>query len=293
MTIREAASDWLAFEQHVRGCSGGTIRLYRCYLAQFTAAAGLAADIDEAAGIAERFIERLGRRGLSDHARAKAFNIIRAFLRWACERGLVGRNPLSGLRAPIIRDHPRRFPSRKEVDLLLEHIAESGHEHAARDHALYAVMFWAGLRCGEAAQLRVCDLDLQMWTLTICGKGGKLATLPLHAELVRILKGWLKLHAILYAGTDLLFPSRPSHWARCGVLDDCRIARMLHDYARGARVADLTPHALRRAFATELRRRMVPLDHVRRLLRHSKIETTMRYVKDCSVEELRRSVGML
>ncbi|MNX69778.1 Tyrosine recombinase XerD [compost metagenome] len=52
----------------------------------------------------------------------------------------------------------------------------------------------------------------------------------------------------------------------------------------------VTPHGLRRSFATATAHKNVPLDKLQKILGHSDVQTTMLYVRSCSesvAEEMR------
>lgn len=296
MELREAVSGWLSFKRHVRGCALTTCALYACYLGAFQRTAGARRDVETASGYAERFLEKLSRRGLSDAARQKAFFVLRAFFRYCRDLGYCQADPFQLARAPIVHDTPRYFPTREEVLRIMKYVRGAGRDNAARDYAIIAMMFYAGLRVGEVCRMRPEHVDLDAGTMRVHGKGGKVSDVPMHPELVHVLCGWLRERALHYRGSPYLFPSRSGNlqtFQACGRLDDSRVEKLLHEYAKSGGFRDITPHAIRRAFANELRALKVPLYHIQQLLRHTRIETTMRYLKGADVEELRDSVGRL
>jgi site-specific recombinase XerD len=291
MNTRDARLAFLDFSRLARGLAPSSARLYEHILRRFELSVGENASLDAAAARAEAFLAQLGRRGVGDHARRKAFEVLRLFYRWACERGHARENPLRDARAPIVHARPRTFLRRGEVGLLLHAVRISGRMHAARDHALLATLFYAGLRVGEALRLRLDQLDLDQGELHVLGKGGKVRRVPVHRELARILRAWLRQRP---EASALLFPSAPAGHARTGQLDNSRVELVLREvYAPAAGLAGrVTPHTLRRTFATELRRRNVPLEHVQRLLGHADIRTTMVYLAE-PMEGLKASIGRL
>lgn len=291
MHTLNAVRDFLLFERMARGLAETSAKLYGCILGRFVRAVGENSTLDAAGGRAEEFLINEGRRGLGDHARKKTFDVVRLFFRWAAERGLVRGNPLRDARAPRVHARPRSFLSRPEVDRLLLAVKTSGRLHARRDHAILSVMFFAGLRVSEALRLRIHEVDLVGGIINVLGKGGKVRRVPIHPTLAATLREWIK-----DRGSDsvMLFPSRAAGNSRTGALDNSRIELVLREhYAPRAGLAGrATPHTLRRSFATELRRRGVPLEHVQRLLGHADIRTTMMYLAEVP-EGLAKSVRRL
>lgn len=292
MTVVQACADFVAFETHVRGVAGSTARLYSWYLGRFALAAGPMRPLRASWKAPEAFLSAMSRRGCGDHARAKAFQLLRSFYRWAMDHGHLDRNPLAGARVPLIHQRPRRFLTGAEAARLIDTARGSRATHAKRDAALLAALYYAGLRVGEALRLRPQDLDLAGGSLTVLGKGGKVATVPIHPRLESLVKDWLRQRP---AEAERLFCSHANGAKVCGALDNQRVeylCRVVYGPAAGLS-GKVTPHVLRRSFATELRRRGVPIEHVQRLLRHSRIETTMLYLREVGTDELRKAVGKL
>lgn len=291
MNIHDARAAFLDFQRMSRGIAPSSAKLYDSILRRFELAVGPNANLDAAARQAEAFLASLGRKGLGDHARRKAFEVVRLFFRWACERAHARENPLRDMRAPMVHAKPRTFLRRAEVGLLLHAVRTSGRQHAVRDHAIFATLFYAGLRISEALRIRIHEIDLEHGELLIFGKGSKVRRVPIHPELAKIIRAWMHQRPL---ASPLLFPSGPAHHVRAGKLDNARVELMLREvYAPAAGLAGrLTPHTLRRTFATELRRRGVPLEHVQGLLGHADIRTTMLYLAE-SPEGLKASVRKL
>jgi len=62
---------------------------------------------------------------------------------------------------------------------------------ASRDHAMLAVLYYAGVRRGELRRLRVTDVDVALRQLHIKGKGGRGRTVSIPTVLVALLAGYL------------------------------------------------------------------------------------------------------
>ena len=159
-----------------------------------------------------------------------------------------------------------------------------------RDRAALALLYGAGLRRCELADLTIDRLDYRPGRETVKphGKGHKDRVLPLPPDAVEELRPWLARR-----GTNpgpLL-----GYWLR-------RRLRPLTPHAvyvlvrrRGA-LAGLdpvpTPHDCRRGYATALHRLGVPLLRISELMGHSSPNTTARYVRQC-LDEHRAAVSRL
>ncbi len=192
------------------------------------------------------------------------------------------RNPVLGierLNAEVDVRHKRRALTAGEVQKLAaaaraskRKIQTFSGEQRAR---LYLLSLMAGLRRSELASLtpRSFSLDSDPPTVTIqaaCSKHRKTDVLPLHPELVAMLKEWL-------AGMEpdqLLFPNLARKKAWFMVQWDMQRAGI--PYVNDDGVADF--HATgRHSHITELIRSGVSLHEARELARHSDIRMTMRY----------------
>lgn len=126
----------------------------------------------------------------------------------------------------------------------------------------------SGLRRGELFNLRHSDVDLDRALLTVRGEGsksGKTRHVPLNAEALTVLEGWLS-----QATGELVFPGRDGKR-----LKDIKTAwsRLVKD----AGVIDFRFHDLRHTFASNLVMAGVDLNTVRELLGHADIKMTLRY----------------
>lgn len=288
--VNRAVESFLSYEQFSRGVSTGTLRVYGHYLgelAEFWAT-------EEAQGralspsIIDRYFKALRSRGNCDVTVRNAYKVLRCFFGWCRRRGVLPRDPMEDMRAPKVSDKPRVFMPEEEVLRLLAVMKARVSWHALRDRAAVATMFYAGLRVGEALGLKPEALDFEEGVLTVFGKGGKMRKVPLHPRLAEIVREWL---AERPADSPWLFPSRAAWHGTGGRLGSDRLRLTLKKvYLPAAGIErKATPHALRRSFATVLRRRKVPLEHVQVLLGHSSIQTTRLYVGEMP-EELKASV---
>ena len=293
MKVSIAVDSFYDYKLCIRGVAATSAKTYACHLGKMKAALGPDRRLAVGARRLEPYLADLGRRGLSEDYRSQAFSLARQFTRWASQRGHLHRDPLCELRAPIVRRKRRIFLTHELVQDLLSVVYRSGGIHAHRDHALLSCCYWAMLRVSEATGLRPEDLDLERRELRILGKGSKPATLPIVADLERILRAWIR---ELPAGAPYLFPSQAAGHERMGRLDACRVEDVLRErYAPLAGLAGrVTPHTLRRSASNNLMRAGVEIGKIRDLLRHSSERTTREhYIDEEAPDELRRALSVL
>lgn len=157
--------------------------------------------------------------------------------------------------------------SRDEVGRILNAARQPMHR------TFLMTAYAAGLRVSEACCLRCADIDAQrMMIRVVSGKGNKDRYTLLSPALLAQLRIYWK-----YARPqDWLFPkrSRPDQ-----PLDICTAQRIFYRCKRSAGIAKQGGiHSLRHAFATHLLESGVDLPAIQRLLGHSDISTTTRYL---------------
>jgi integrase len=143
---------------------------------------------------------------------------------------------------------------------------------------MYKTMVLTGLRRGELADLRVCDLDLTgpMPRINLpvdAAKNRKAAQLLLRGDLAAELVDWLK--ATAKAGVDALFRV-PVELVKI-LKRDLRLAGIPY---RDDQCRTLDVHALRHTTATFLSRANVPPAVAQRIMRHSDIKLTLQVYTD-------------
>jgi len=143
-----------------------------------------------------------------------------------------------------------------------------------RDRALIAVMAGCGLRVSEACGLGV---DNVYWSndtpaLRFAGKRGKERVVPMNLEVQDALRDWLDMRGI--EGSPYVF---------CNLRTGGRLSRKtvwasLKRYAARATIRHVHPHMLRHTFGTSLADKNVPVERIRELMGHAKMEMSQIYI---------------
>lgn len=147
------------------------------------------------------------------------------------------------------------------------------NEHQRRTNiTLVTTLALTGLRSSELCDLRLTDVDFELGTITVRkGKGSKRRVIGLPNRLVPLLKLYLRHRpAAPYDEVFLNVAGRPFN--RGTLYTKC----MRMHVVTGKRIS---PHRLRRSFATHTNNRGIPLDKIQVALGHSDIKTTRDYVQ--------------
>lgn len=164
---------------------------------------------------------------------------------------------------------PKRL-SREEVARLLAQ-PNARYPTGVRDRALLRLFYRAGLRCNEALNLRVRDVDFRRLEVRVNdGKGGKDRVVWLDEVSCEVLRAWRD--------------RRPrSEFFFC-TLQGNRVhdSHVRHMVARRAKKAGIElrvhPHMLRHTYASELLEEGFSVSEVQKLLGHEDLQTTSIYL---------------
>ncbi|NLO28317.1 MAG: tyrosine-type recombinase/integrase [Actinobacteria bacterium] len=219
------------------------------------------------------------KRGLQPYSRAtvaRKLSVVRSFLRFCEENGLIESSPAAGVGSPKL---PRRLPqvlSPEQVSTLLE--AMGGTKPLdLRDRALFELVYSSGLRCQEALDLRLRDLSFESCEIRAKGKGRKVRIIPVGEVALRALERYLQEgRTRLITGAtqeDHVFLSRTG---RPLSSSDVR-RRLARHLARAGVPSGTSPHTLRHSFATHLLEGGADLRVIQELLGHSSLRTTQVY----------------
>jgi integrase len=108
------------------------------------------------------FVDRLQRDGVGDRTVQIVAHVISGTLARAVRLGVIASNPAHGVELPTAPRRPLRLLRPDEVERIAETVGD-------RYRALVLIAAWGSLRFGEAAGLRLRDLDLLRKRFTVAG----------------------------------------------------------------------------------------------------------------------------
>jgi site-specific recombinase XerD len=204
---------------------------------------------------------------------------LRSFFRYLRHRGATSTD-LAGCVPAVpnwsLSTLPRFLPA-GEVERVLKS-CDQRTSVGRRNHAVLLLLARLGLRAGEVVGLGLDDIDWNTGQISIRGKGGKSAPLPLTAEVGTAL-------------ADCLHNDRPRASTRkvfirhraplTGFGNSSTISSIVRRALKRAGVesAHTGAHVLRHSLATSLLRQGGSLDEIGELLRHQSPDTTAIYAK--------------
>jgi len=230
------------------------------------------------------------RRPLSVGTAHRATSALKGFFRWLTDEKRIQEDPSRRLELPRLpQPLPGEVLSLAEIARLLA-APDVTTSKGLRDRALLEVFYATGLRRGEALGLDLGDLDRRERVLYVRhGKGDKGRVVPLTGSAFEQVDAYLT-HGRPALVSDHVDSARALFLSVHGRRPcEANVLRILRRHAQAARIEGLTPHVLRRSFATHLMRAGVSLRHIQVLLGHAKLTTTAVYLR-LDTRDLRREL---
>jgi len=224
------------------------------------------------------------RSRLAEHSKPatanKALSALRGVLREAWRLGLVSSEDyqraadLEAVKGESVP--PGRALTAGELKALLAACSADETAAGARDAALLALLYGAGLRRSEAVALDVADYDAASGMLVVRhGKGGRERIAFATNGAADALADWLALRG--EEPGPLFLPVDKGGAVGSHRLTGQAVLYILRRRALQGGVARLTPHDLRRTFISDLLDLGADISTVQRLAGHAQVTTTTRY----------------
>ncbi len=196
--------------------------------------------------------------------RIHAHTALLAWFAYQQHLGKAKRNP--------VRDVPRP-PARRSVPRSLSPdamraVVEAAAGYGPRWSCFIGLLAYSGLRRTEACQIRWVDIDDDEW-ITVVGKGGQEATVPVHEHLRPLIVAWRS----TLPDPMWVFPGR------CGAMSAATATIWTRRILDDAGLPHATGHALRHGYGRRLVELGVPLPDVMGAMRHESLSSTSIYVR--------------
>jgi len=266
----------------------------------------------------DTYMTRKALQGSAPSTRRSRAHALRSFFGFLASREFIEKNPAANFRPPeektgtistfttdeiqrLIFLEPTLTPrSRKETDEFFERRTRVEKLCNLRDSAMFGLSYAVGLRSAEIATIRVSDLtwsDDGECRVKLFGKGAREPKSAfVGARVAKLLEAYLLArqeagiqHPALFCAVGPRPPN--SRRAELGI-DQTRVANALQKRIRAAGIAvkgrRLTPHAFRYSLATHLYAAGFPVLELKAVMRHARVETTLRYIALGSVDTIER-----
>jgi len=210
-------------------------------------------------------------------SQAGMIHTVSRFFRLLLKEDIILSNPFDTLDIHMIKREIKResIPEEKLLKIL-DSINGNGYSDL-RDRAIFEIMYGCGIRVGETVKLCMTDIDWKEGKIFINdGKGRKDRVVPVGQNALRVLKQYIE-----YGRSRLknIVDREYLYLSFSGKkLNVSNIGRLLKKHTEklypGMRIF---PHMLRHSFATHMLEAGANIKHIKDILGHSNMETTVGY----------------
>jgi len=223
------------------------------------------------------YLTELFEKGLSRRSVSRKLSSMRAFFKFLEREHYIESNPFHQISLPKMQKTIPDFFYKEELEKLFE-VEKLDTPLSVRNQAIIELFYATGIRVSELVQLKVSDIDFNVGTLLVIGKGNKERYVPFGMYAEDALNNYLK-HSrkeLLMKSdeqTDILFLN---HLGK--PLTTRGIRHILNEMIKKAALTSaIHPHKLRHTFATHLLNEGADMRSVQEMLGHENLSSTQIY----------------
>lgn len=190
---------------------------------------------------------------------------LNAFFAWMAKEDLIPKSPSANIPPIKFVDKVRLPFSSVEIDALRFACKTT------KERAIIELLLASGARVSELTALKIGDINFDTMAVQIRkGKGGKARTTYInHLAKTHLLKYLMERKDT----GDYLFYNKKHEPLNAG-----GVRFILNSIAERADIENVHPHRFRRTFASGMASRGMDIQEIRKLLGHSSLNTTLKYI---------------
>lgn len=274
------------YSTFIRGYSPRTILRYKFVIRAYSQSSGVT-DIKNVTHDSVRAYFLAGRvdRAWSPNSFVTYLKSLVVFFRWCEKEGYITGNPALDIESPKME---KRLPpklTKQQATFILEVVYNQTYISKFlryRNHAIFSVFIYAGLRKSELLNLKYADVDLENMAIFVRqGKGAKDRIVPICSSLRSILEKYLSERSRLNKTCPDFFTS----FGEDRNLTEISLKR-LFDKIKASSKISFSIHKLRHTFATLMLEGGCDIFSLSKMMGHSDIKTTTIYLA-ASADHLR------
>lgn len=218
-------------------------------------------------------------RGIAPKTRSTALFALRSFYRFLIAEDLSEENPAALVTLPSPARSRVEFYSDPEADAIIAWTAAQPGLHWQVGRVLLLTFRYTGLRLSELVTLRTDEVDLEARRISLVGKGRKPRVIPIPHLLAAVLREYRETLRPSLPESAYLFANPNGNRSLRGRYGPRALHNLVLEAGTSAGVAGRHfAHRWRHSYATSLVRRGEDIHVVQRLMGHSNIATTTRYL---------------
>ena len=224
------------------------------------------------------WIEFLKRQSFEKSTLSRKISTVRQFFTFLFIEKFIVINPTTNIISPKRNKVLPRFLDEEDVKKILNYLAVTKYTFKSSQTLLLTELLYAtGLRVSELVSMKLSNVNENLNSICILGKGNKERVIPLAKVTKKILSKYLSSPSFLKfkanSGNSYLFPSRKSHITRQAYYYKLKSIAI----KSGLSSNKISPHMLRHAFASHMLKNGADLKVIQYLLGHEDISTVQIY----------------
>ena len=266
-------AEYLEYLQAERGLSQNTVDAYRRDLSAFCDFLYNLENIDDFEYIKRlqinSYIKDLHDKNYAPTSVTRKIAAIRGWFRWLTANEIITQDPSLGVELPKLVKKLPKVMSVTEIEKILS------TNLTVIENAVMELLYGAGLRVSELAELELNNIELSSKYIRCIGKGSKERIIPIGDKAKKAVINYLKQREILLKKFRL-------ETKKLLIKDNGKLMTRQDIYAFIKKQGDMlkkhiSPHTLRHSFATHMLENGADLRVVQELLGHSDVSTTQLY----------------
>ena len=186
--------------------------------------------------------------------------VVKEFYRFLYKKKMIHNDPSLAIEYPRLKSSKIIPVTQEQIKQIVDATTND------RDCLIVELFHYTGIRRSELIEIKVSDINFTKRLILIRGKGGKERFVPFNNKLQRMLRNYIDKNNIAERLIDL----QTRHVNNIFQKISRRIRYKVH------------PHMLRHAYASELYRKTKDILLIKKLLGHSNVATTSRYLESLS-----------
>ena len=285
MTTKDAIEQYLSHLQ-LGNKSENTVRSYRRDLMELLAHTAYVDLAEIGSEHIEGCLAAMHARNLKKASVRRFIACLKSFFSWAESEDLISASPVDGFDGPRVPGRVVRIASEPEMQKMFEHAPRTPFPE--RDRLILELLYGSGLRAEEVANIGVDDLVETDVLLVADGKGSKQRYVLLTDYAKRLWRIYLRKRNRILARRGL--NHKGLFFGLAGSIEPFTVKsvhRIVTGISSDVGLSWISPHVLRRSFATHLDIYGCPRIVISRLLGHARLSTTDLYIASASPERLK------
>lgn len=192
-------------------------------------------------------------------------NNVSSFFTWLFNEQIISMNPCAPIRQIKVPDEEKKAFTSEDIDTIRSNCIDSC------ERALVELLLSSGVRIEEASNLKLSDIDFLNLTVSVKGgKGDKDRTTFITPVTRKYIKKYLDDNK---HKSEYVFTNKYNNKYTTGGL-----RRMTIKLTKRCGFS-VYPHRFRRTLATDLAKKGMPIQEIQKLLGHSNISVTRKYIE--------------